>query len=85
MAHPFSDVPTHYLVDTGDKRYDVNCAWDALALPPLLGVDAEIHAKNPSSGDPMHLEIRGGELQPTTTFMHFVVPAAQFWDDIGRT
>ncbi len=85
MAHPFSDVPTHYSVDAGDRQYSVNCAWDALALPSLLGIDAEIRARNASSGDPMHLEIKAGSLQPTTTLMHFVVPVARFWDDIGRT
>lgn len=85
MAHPFSDVPTHYAVDAGDRLYSVNCAWDALALPPLLGLDAEIRAKSPRTGDPLHLEVKAGELRPTTTFMHFVVPAAKFWDDIGFT
>ena len=85
MAHPFSDVPTPYVVDVRERLYSAACAWDALALPALLGGDAEIRARNPSSGDPMHLEVKAGELRPTTTFMHFVVPAARFWDDIGFT
>src|SRR6185503_47227 len=33
MAHPFSAVPTAYVVRAGGRAFWANCAWDALAIP----------------------------------------------------
>lgn len=85
MAHPFSGVATDYRVDTGEMSYFANCAWDALSIPALIGEDARILARHPVTGQAMQLQIKGGELQPTLSVIHFVVPARSFWDDIGFT
>ena len=85
MAHPFSGVPTDYRVETGELGFQANCAWDALAIPALIGRDARIHTTNPVLRESMQLEIRDGELQPTLSVIHFVVPASHFWEDIGYT
>lgn len=85
MAHPFSGVPTDYRVVTRERAYHANCAWDALSIPALLERDARIHAVHPVTREQLQLEIRGGELQPTLSVIHFVVPRRSFWDDIGFT
>ena len=36
MALPFSNGTTSYRVESGDRAWDANCAWDALALVRLL-------------------------------------------------
>lgn len=85
MAHPFSGVPTAYTVETSDRAYPVNCAWDALALPPLLGKDGICRTMCPISGEPLVIEVRDGEAVDHGGIVHFAVPAKDFWADIGFT
>ena len=85
MAHPFSGVKTDYRVETAEQGYHANCAWDALAIPALIGRDARIHAAHPVTREPMQLEVRDGALQPTLSVIHYAVPRRSFWDDIGFT
>lgn len=85
MAHPFSAVPTPYPVDTPGRRCWANCAWDALALPALLNVDAETATSCPDCGEPLTLRTRDGQLQPTDSIVHFAVPPRRFWENVGFT
>ena len=32
MAHPFSGIPTDFLVTVGARRWFANCVWDGLAI-----------------------------------------------------
>jgi hypothetical protein len=86
MAHPFSAVPTPYRVETRDCRYWANCAWDALAIPSLLNVDARISTRCPDCGEPVNASVEGGRLEtPAHAVVHFLVRPTRFWDDIGFT
>lgn len=85
MAHPFSGVETAYTVETPTGRYPVNCAWDALALPPLLGVDGICNTDCPQSGEALRLEVKDGELVDHGGVVHLAVPARDFWKDVGFT
>lgn len=86
MAHPFSAVPTPYSVETADHRYWANCAWDALAIPPLLGTDARVSTSCPDCGEPIVVPIQDGSVQgPAGAVVHFVVPPARFWENVGFT
>ncbi|HKK08177.1 MAG TPA: organomercurial lyase [Gemmatimonadota bacterium] len=85
MAHPFSAVPTDFGVRVGGRRYWANCAWDALAIGPLLGEDAVIDAHCPDCREPLRLRIEDGRLAPTGAVVHFAVPPARFWENIGFT
>lgn len=85
MAHPFSAVPTAYPVDTPERRYWANCAWDALAIPSLLGVDGRIVTACPDCGAPLTLALHDGALESTEAVVHFAVPPRRFWDNIGFT
>ncbi len=45
MALPFAARPTEHRVVTDDGRsWWANCAWDALAIPVAMGIDARIEA-----------------------------------------
>lgn len=85
MAHPFSALPTAYPVRTADQVYWANCAWDALGIPALLGVDSETTTHCPASGTPLSMQVKGGEAYSTAGVIHFAVPPRRFWDDIGFT
>lgn len=85
MAHPFSAVPTPYPVETKERSYWANCAWDALAVPALLGVDALTQAACPDCSEPLTLRTRGGELEATDAVVHFAVPPGRFWENVGFT
>lgn len=85
MAHPFSAIPTPYPVRTSRGRYWANCAWDALAIPSLLGVDATTETACPDCGEMLALHTRSGELAPADAVVHFAVPPRRFWANVGFT
>jgi hypothetical protein len=78
MAHPFSGVPTSYLSVIGDRHWYANCAWDALAILALLG-DGVVRG-----GEGFLWQVEDGLVSPNG-YVHLVVPARSFWDDIGFT
>ena len=85
MAFPFSAVPTPFEVRVGDRRYFGNCIWDALGIPVCLDADATIDSSCPDCAEPLRLEVRDGSLLPAEGVIHFAVPAARWWEDIGAT
>jgi hypothetical protein len=86
MAAPFSAVPTSFPVTVADRRYFANCIWDALGVAACLEADARIDTTCPDCSEPMRLEVRDGALSPPHEgVIHFAVPAARWWDDIGST
>jgi hypothetical protein len=86
MAAPFSAIPTPFSVSVGERRYFANCIWDALGIPACLHADAVIDTHCPDCAAPLRLEVRDGALEePGEGVIHFAVPAARWWDDIGST
>jgi DNA-binding transcriptional MocR family regulator len=85
MAHPFSGIRTAFAVRTGQGTYWANCAWDALAIPALLDVDATIEASCGESGDEIVVEVCDGSVRHDEAVVHMLVPPRRFWDDIGFT
>ena len=86
MAMPFSAVETAFKVVTAEGEWWANCAWDALGIPAMLGQDAEIYSTCPASGIPLRVTVTGKELGvDTASVVHFLLPAARWWDDIGYT
>jgi hypothetical protein len=52
----------------------------------MLGQDVTIQTKCPVTGESVQLKIGvGGPTPGTSGFIHFAVPAAQWWNDIGYT
>lgn len=84
MAFPFSAVPTAYPVRTAQRTYWANCAWDALGVPALLGVDAEIRTQCADCGDPLVFGVRDGQVE-SDAVVHFLVPPKRFWENVGFT
>jgi hypothetical protein len=86
MLNPFSAVETGHRVEAGGRSWFANCAWDALGIPAALHADARIDSACSDCGEPLELEVRGGELvRGRELLVHFVVPARRWWDDIVFT
>jgi alkylmercury lyase-like protein len=86
MANPFSAIPTPFAVRANERDYWANCIWDALGIPACLDADARVDTWCPDCAEPLSLAIRDGELEPRSGgVIHFAVPAARWWDDIGST
>lgn len=83
MANPFSALPTPFSVRARDNTYWANCIWDALGIIAMLGSDGEVSCRCPDCAEPLTLKITNGTLSPVDHVVHFAVPAAQWWDDIG--
>ncbi len=86
MLNPFSAVETPHRVEAAGRSWYANCAWDALGIPVALHTDGSIVSLCPDCGEPLELEVHGGELvRGRELLVHFVVPARRWWDDIGFT
>lgn len=85
MANPFSGLPTAWQVHADHRRWFANCAWDAIAIPIALGLDAAIDAPWMDDGSEVELAIVDVQVIGGPGFVHFEVPAARWWDDIVHT
>ncbi len=85
MAMPFSAVPTGYLVEWGERSAYANCAWDAFGIAAALDTDVTITTNDPLDGTALVVRVDGGRVVPDDHVVHFGVPAAQWWTDIGFT
>ena len=85
MAEPFSAVPTSFTVYSGERKWWGNCIWDALGILSLLGLDGEVSAACPNSGQPLRVAVAAGALANAQGIVHFAVQARDWWRDIGFT
>jgi alkylmercury lyase-like protein len=85
FANPFAARPSNSRVQTPSGSYDAVCVWDALGIAALLGPTARIETRCPDCSAPLSLEVRDGDLVPTGYAVHFLVPAARWYDDIAFT
>lgn len=83
MANPLSALPTPYTVTAAGKTFWGNCIWDALGVVAMLGSDGTVASSCPDCGEPLRLDIRNEKLPRSDYIVHFAVPAAHWWDDIG--
>ncbi len=86
MAAPFAGRPTDFHVTIEGRQYDANCIWDAMGISGMLGgVNAEIETRCGDCDEPLYLTVRDREIIGEPAVVHFAVPAARWWDDIGFT
>jgi hypothetical protein len=85
MAMPFSAVPTAFEVRVEDRRWWANCAWDALGIPAALGSRGVIESVCGDCSDALTVDVSSKGVRPRNYVVHFAVPAARWWDDIGFT
>ena len=48
-------------------------------------VDSEIHTTCADCGEPIDIKVRGSQPLDTLPVFHVLVPAVQWWDNIGFT
>ena len=85
MALPFSSVPTLFAVEGAGRSWFANCAWDAFGIPNLVGVDAVISTTCQDCEAQIVYRVENETLVDAHGVVHFAVPAAKWWDDIGFT
>ncbi len=83
MANPLSALPSPYRVRARGRDWWGICVWDAFGIIAMLGGDGSVTSLCPDCGDELHLEVRDGQIDPTSYVAHYAVPAANWWDDIG--
>jgi hypothetical protein len=85
MANPFAARPTDFRVEAAGRSWYANCAWDAFGIGAALGVDSRFATHCPDCDENLDVNVRGGLPDDTQLVFHVLVPAAQWWDDIGFT
>lgn len=83
MANPLSALPTPYRVSAGEKEFWANCIWDACGILAMLERDGDVTTRCPDCGSTLVLEVRDDKIEPLDGVVHYAVPAASWWDDIG--
>jgi hypothetical protein len=86
MALPFANAPTVYRVESGDRAWDANCAWDALAMVRLLNLrQARVLDWGGPGRDGRVLTVAEGQLVERDGVISFPRPAWRWWEDIVFT
>ena len=85
MANPFSAIPTPFRVQAEGQSYWANCAWDALGVPAALHRDATIEATAAETGQPVVIQVAGGEAAGHGELVHFPLPFRRWYDDLIQT
>jgi hypothetical protein len=84
MAQPFA-AAGGLRVEAGHRAWQAPCAWDALGIPALLRLDAALRDTCGDCGEPIRIEVRDGIPRGAGEVVHFLVPAARWWEDIFFT
>lgn len=85
MLNPFSVVPTPHRVRAARRTWFANCAWDAFGIGAALHVDSQIETTCPDCQEPIHVSVTDSRPNPEGPVFHVLVPAANWWADIGYT
>jgi hypothetical protein len=83
MANPLSAIPTPFRVEVGGRTLFGNCIWDAMGIVAMLGDTGRVSTWCPDCRERMEVGIERGRLVRGEGVVHFAVPAARWWDDIG--
>lgn len=83
MANPLSALPTPFLAHTGGRTWFGNCIWDALGIVAMLGGSGAVSTWCPDCHKRLVVSVEDGRLSSGVGVVHFAVPAAHWWDDIG--
>ena len=86
--NPFCVGPTAFRVNADGRQWWGICGWDALGIPPALGVTGQVEtACADRCGQQIVVEVGlGGRANAQHgAVLHVGVPARSFWDDIYFT
>lgn len=82
MANPLSALPTPFSVQAQGRQFWGVCIWDSLGILAMLDADGSVTTRCPDCAEPLQLEVTDGRITGEG-LVHFAVPAAHWWDDIG--
>jgi hypothetical protein len=92
MSAPFASQCTDFAVTVGARTHYANCVWDALGVPAMFAgagyrADADVRTSCADCGLALAVSVRAGAVSgdPPDAVVHFAVPAARWWADIGYT
>jgi hypothetical protein len=85
MANPFAARPTDFRVTADGREWYANCAWDAFGIGAALHVDSAFETHCQDCGARLQIRIRDGRPDDTEPVFHVLVPAVEWWNDIGFT
>lgn len=85
MAGPFSARPTTYHVQTDDRKWFANCAWDALGIGPIVGAPVDVAMRCTDCGEALRFHLTPDSSKVPDWIVHLLVPARHWYDDIGFT
>jgi len=83
MANPLSAIPTPFSVEVAGRTLFGNCIWDSLGVVAMLGGTGIVRTWCPDCRDRLAVSIERNHLSSGEGVVHFAVPAAHWWDDIG--
>ena len=87
MANPLSAVPTPFVVETegstSSRSWYGNCIWDALGVIAMLHGGGRVLASCGCCGEKMTVSVSNGLAACNPAgWVHFALPARQWWNDI---
>ena len=85
MANPFAARPTSFRVEAAGRSWFANCAWDAFGIGAALDVDSIIESACPDCRTPIRVTVTDGRPDDESPVFHVLVPAVDWWRDIGFT
>ncbi len=85
MANPFSAIATPFQVEAHGRSWYANCAWDAFGIGAALHVDSRISTWCADCRDPIDIVVRVDQPDDERLVFHVLVPAIEWWLDIGFT
>jgi hypothetical protein len=85
MAGPFASTRTPYAVRTDAGQWWANCAWDMLGVAAMVGGPVSLSAECTDCGEPFECDLNPGGRVDSDWLVHFLLPARQWYHDIGFT
>lgn len=83
MANPLSAIPTPFSVEVEGRKMFGNCIWDALGIVAMLGGTGTVTTWCADCHERLSLTVDDNRLSSGEGVVHFAVPAAHWWEDIG--
>jgi hypothetical protein len=85
MAGPFAAEPTPYRVTGRRASWWANCAWDMLGIAAVVDEPVRIEAACTDCAEPMRLRASRRDGVHGEGIVHILVPAREWYRDIGFT
>jgi len=85
LAHPFATRSFAFSVMSRDTLWWGGCAWDAFAIPHLVGTDALVATRCPTCDRALAWVVDRTAPPEGPEVAYFVVPVAEMWNDVVHT